>query len=462
MIAPMPKLKFAAAMVISKSACIGMKLLHRQASYLPGKIALKLCHDFLSQIGRPETVVAVTGTNGKTTVSNLLNGVLTSAGYEVSNNSAGSNIDAGVASCLIENSTFSGKAKKKLAVLECDERSSLRIYPHLKPDFIVCTNIMRDSVKRNANTDFISYIISSALPETTRMIVNADDILCSALGHEANPRVSFGVSHRFGTESDSIQGIVKDVTYCPVCGQELKAEYIRYNHIGRVYCPECSFRSLTPDYEVTKVEKNAITVSHGGTETVYPLPNDNITNIYNTVAAIALLTELGLTDEQIRTGLGGSKIVSSRFHRETCCGKTITLQLAKSQNPIACSRAFDYLRRSEGEKKTAIVIIDDIHDNVGNTENICWIHDCDYSPFADPSVKQVVFGGPRCHDHMLRALLDGVDPAKITLTDDYFHAIDQVTYEDTDSIFILYDLYLADKAKVIRDHLREKLEGMDK
>ena len=38
----------------------------------PGTLALKLCPDFLKYVGRPKTIIAVTGTNGKTTVSNLL------------------------------------------------------------------------------------------------------------------------------------------------------------------------------------------------------------------------------------------------------------------------------------------------------------------------------------------------------------------------------------------------------
>ncbi len=74
-------------------------------------------------------MIAVTGTNGKTTVSNLITSVLKENGYDVTNNSLGSNVQAGVATVLLQDSTLSGKAKKKIAVLEVDERSSLRIYP---------------------------------------------------------------------------------------------------------------------------------------------------------------------------------------------------------------------------------------------------------------------------------------------------------------------------------------------
>ena len=161
----MGKIRFLAALLAAKTCGLGLRLLGRNASYLPGKVAIKLCPDFLGHIGRPETIIAVTGTNGKTTVSNMVADILTASGYDVINNGLGSNINAGVASTLIDNSTITGRAKKQLAVLEVDERSSLKIYPYLEPDYIVCTNIMRDSVTRNANTDFITYIISSAVTD---------------------------------------------------------------------------------------------------------------------------------------------------------------------------------------------------------------------------------------------------------------------------------------------------------
>ena len=69
-------LRFKAAMLISKSVSVGMKALRRQASYLPGKLALKICPDFLSHIGRPKTIVAVTGTNG------MKNAQVTAGGLE--------------------------------------------------------------------------------------------------------------------------------------------------------------------------------------------------------------------------------------------------------------------------------------------------------------------------------------------------------------------------------------------
>ena len=157
----MKKIKYFFALYAAKASQLLLKLLGRNATYFPGKVAIRLCKDFLRYVKPPKTVIAVTGTNGKTTVSNLITSILKENGYSVTNNSFGSNIAAGVISALIEDMDLLGRPKKDIAVLEVDERSSLLIYPLLQPDFLICNNIMRDSIKRNAHTEFISHIISS-------------------------------------------------------------------------------------------------------------------------------------------------------------------------------------------------------------------------------------------------------------------------------------------------------------
>jgi len=77
----MNKLRFFIALFMAKLARLLLKMLGRNATYLPGKVALKISKDFLGHLKMPETVICVTGTNGKTTVSNLLASVFTKNGY---------------------------------------------------------------------------------------------------------------------------------------------------------------------------------------------------------------------------------------------------------------------------------------------------------------------------------------------------------------------------------------------
>ena len=53
---------------------------------LPGSIALKLDKDFIKRFKMPEIVILVTGTNGKTTTSNLIAESLRASGLKVINN----------------------------------------------------------------------------------------------------------------------------------------------------------------------------------------------------------------------------------------------------------------------------------------------------------------------------------------------------------------------------------------
>lgn len=456
----MKKLRFLIAMTAAKLSNLALKILGRNASYLPGKIALKISKDYIGHFTPPKTVIAVTGTNGKTTVSNLITSILRENGYQVTNNGLGSNVQAGIATILMQSSNFFGKPKNEIAVLEVDERSSLLIYPYLKPDYLVCNNIMRDSLKRNAHTDFITFIINKALPAGTKLVLNADDMICSSLGPNNDQRIYFGVDAEKPESADP--QYVQDIVYCPKCGGKLDADYIRYNHIGRMHCTQCDFGSPAPDFVVTNIdrENNTFTVSHNGEEQTYNLINDNIVNVYNFCGAIALLTQIGLTFEQISIGLSQSKIVKSRYDHFKAGNLNITMQLAKGQNPIACARCYSYVSKCPGEKKGLIILVDDKGDNIGNSESVCWLYDCDYSYLTDPSIDQIVFAGPRCKDQFLRAQIAGVDPAKIKLIEDPAAGATCLDTTKTQDVFVLYDPYLLTEAsKVKADLIKIGTEG---
>ena len=67
---------------------------------LPGTIALKMDADILKKFKMPKKVIMVTGTNGKTTTSNLIVESFAKAGYRVIGNRKGDNLKEGIVTLL--------------------------------------------------------------------------------------------------------------------------------------------------------------------------------------------------------------------------------------------------------------------------------------------------------------------------------------------------------------------------
>lgn len=449
-------LRFRLSLLISRFAMHLQKLLGMNGSYFPGKLAIRLCSDFLGQIEKPETIICVTGTNGKTTVCNMILDILTDNGYDVLNNKAGSNINAGVASALIGGSTITGKAKKKIAVFEIDERSSKLIYPYIRPDFAVCTNLFRDSIHRNAHAEFIFTIISESFPKNSHLILNADDLISSALSPE-NQRTYFSIA-KLDTDLMESMNIINDMQTCPNCHEPLSWNYIRYHHIGNAYCPRCSFASPQSDYiAFPDFSSLMVRISVRGEDEEYPLVSNSIFNTYNEITAITLLREFGLTQRQIRASLKKLSIVESRYSSEAVNGIEIVTHMAKGQNPIACSCVFDYVRQQPGQKEV-ILMLDDVFDRDGSSEIMTWIYDADFEFLNSDFISRIIISGVRSADYKFRLLMAGVAEDKLFCTEREMDAPNELSFCGTEKIFILHELYAAEEAMRVKEKVKEVIQ----
>ena len=449
-------LKFYIVLYLAKLSRIALKIIGRDATYFPGKLAVTLCPDFLGRIDKPKTIIGVTGTNGKTTVCNMIEDCLKENGYEFIDNHLGSNINSGLASTLIEGANLFGKQKKNLAVFEIDERSAVKIYPYVTPTYLVCTNLFRDSLKRNAHTEFISGILTNNIPKETKLILNGDDLIVAGLAPE-NERVYFGID-KLETDSDKCENIVRDITVCPKCDSKLEYDFVRYNHIGRAHCSKCDFKSPEINYEVTNIDfdKMKMYIKNKEKEESYDLINNNIINIYNMLATITALKEIGLTRNQINPVLKRQKIVDTRYSKEKVKNIEIITQLSKGMNPIACSRAFDYVRKEEGNK-AVFVLLDDLHEAANSSENIAWQYDTDYEFLNSESIKQILTAGARYLDTYVRLQMADIPKEKIIYQRDEMSLVEKLNLEGIDKVFILHDLYSIDLKNQIKKKVEEKV-----
>lgn len=447
------KFRFWIAFYVAKMGQAFLRLLKRNATYFPGKVAIKICPQFLKYIDRPDKIIAVTGTNGKTTVCNMINDILIDNGYNVLNNRLGSNINSGIASSLIENASLLNKTKKDLAVFEVDERSSILIYKYIKPDYLVCTNLFRDSIKRNAHTDYIVDIINSALPEETVVLANADDLISCSIGKE-NKHIYFGID-KLDTDVEETTNIIKDIKTCPICDTKLKYEYARYHHLGKAYCPNCDFKSPESNFLVRNIDKERkeIIIKEDVKSYKYNMLSDSIFNIYNELAAISILRIIGLSATEINNSIKKIKIVETRLSEEIINDKKVITHLSKGQNPVAASRVFDYVKSVEGNK-AVILIIDDCDDAKHSSENLTWLYDADFELLNDDNIKQIIIGGVRANDYYLRLLLAGVPEERLAKVEDELKTVSLINQENVDTIFILHDIYKFDVASKLKELLR--------
>ena len=101
MVIRMKRSKYFLAVFFGKLSAIGLKILKRNIPYYPGYVALKICPDFLKMVKKPKLIIAVTGTNGKSTICSLLKDSLENLGLKVINNN-GFNIDTGIAAMFLK------------------------------------------------------------------------------------------------------------------------------------------------------------------------------------------------------------------------------------------------------------------------------------------------------------------------------------------------------------------------
>jgi lipid II isoglutaminyl synthase (glutamine-hydrolysing) len=451
-------LRLLIAVWAAKLSVLAIRAIGRQGTHTPGLIARKLYPGIIGAIRHPPRVVVVTGTNGKTTVSNLLAEALLAEGMRVASNRSGSNLAAGVATALIDAVTWTGRSKADIAVIEMDERSAKLILPGLAPDVLVCMNLTRDSIKRNAHPAYIAWILSSALPESTTLVLNADDLIAASVGAKSNPRVYFSVD-RLSTDGDRPSGAAVDVSICPVCDHTLEWEYWRFNHIGKAYCPACGFRSPEAGYRAHEVDAatSRVTLELDGESRPARLINANIVNVYNEIAVAAVLDRLGVPRDRIIAAFEHIEPPTTRFATETVGDVQLVRLLTKGLVGVACSRAFEYLASFRGEK-VAVLNIDEVSERITDVENTAWTYDADYEYLADDSLRQIVVGGVRRHDQALRLAIAGVDPTRVITTASETATADLVDLDRAIEVFNLHSVHNAlSTGTPVQQRLRARL-----
>lgn len=421
---------------------------------MPGLLASKIDPDFLNKVAKPRLTVAITGTNGKTTTSALINDFLVSEGYKTSFNDWGANLRAGFATNMIRGVNIFNKVRVDASVLEADELSMDTEISRISPNYILVTNICKDSLRRNGHPENIFNHIERCLrtlkPEAT-IVLNGNDPISFNLG-EGKKRVYYEMED---IGSKPFSNISRDISVCPKCLDKITYDYRHYRHIGKFRCKTCDFMTPEAKYlgeNVDLINKKIIVDGHE-----YPLISDTVFNAFNVLSSIALLREMGFEEEKISKFLEGQKITDIRESVVEYNGISCFAYAAKSQNVSAASTVFEYMAKEESQKDV-VLLLDEVQDKNHPTETLTWLYETDYEFLNSPNIKRIIVGGHMYLNHKLRMLLAGIPKEKIIAIEKEEDIPKYVHKEGIEKIYVLYEIDYVTKAKNMRDKIVEALK----
>ena len=384
-------------------------VLHRNGGVLPGTVAMKIDPELLGTLGRMlDKSVVVTGTNGKTTTTNLIADAAAASGAITVCNRAGNNMEPGIVGALLESY---GRIKHqgdtaRIGVFECDELYTARILPKLKPRFFVLLNLFRDQLDRCGEIDHTQDVIVQALESSrfTTLIFNADDPLCAAIADRVpNPAIPFGLTEATGTETTRIS----ESRFCPKCGTPLDYAFVQYGQLGSYACPECGWSrpelarsvsrvALTPKgYSFDATGKNE-QVTH--IDTSY----NGLYMVYNVAAAFFAAQQLGAHAEQFQHVLDAYVPAGGRMASWDVAGRKVVSNLAK--NPVGFDRQIQQIKTAGGTLAAFF-----LNDNDADGHDVSWIWDVDFERIADTPGLVAFAGGTRAHDMQVRLKYAGIE-----------------------------------------------------
>ena len=344
----------------AKLASVAGRIVGKKSSSTPGVCALKICPNLISILAKNVTkgVIVTCGTNGKTTTNNLLNTALIKSGYKTVCNNLGANMVGGIATTFAQACNIFGNFKADYAVLEVDEASARRVFKHIKPDYMLITNLFRDQLDRYGEIDITVDLLNEAIDMAgdVKLILNGDDPLTAQFGEGRDARY-FGISEQVLPQTDE----TKEGRFCAKCGQEQEYNYFHYSQLGDYY------------------------VNYRG-----------FYNIYNILAVYSALDVMGVKTENFNSILSDYKPQIGRMELIELGGKPCILNLAK--NPAGFNQAIQTVLLDK-RKKDVIVAINDL---ANDGRDVSWLWDVDFDKLGEANLCSLITTGIRLYDISLR------------------------------------------------------------
>lgn len=439
----------------------GEVFMHRSAGNIPGAIALKVAPAVLVDLAKNvDTVAVISGTNGKTTTTNLVADCLATSGRPLHCNREGNNLQAGVITALLvkpqaaeadassvqhpmgEAPTGLAASAKPVACFECDEMYTKFVLPRVRPRFFMLLNLFRDQLDRFGEIDRIQDTIATALAKTpeTVYVYNGDDPLCAAIAERIpNPSVAFGIASDLGLDADRIS----DSRFCQRCGGALEYDYVHYGQLGAYHCPACGWARPELRFAATDVRKGPDGLEFSIDGHRVRTGQTGTYMVYNVLAAYAISHLSGLVGlDAFQSRVLTYRPANGRLQTFELGERSVMTNLAK--NPTGFNQNIRIVLEEQGRVLALFV-----NDNEADGQDVSWFWDIDFERWAKIEGLKAFVGGMRANDMQVRLKYAGI---RANIVKNVAEVLEQTTAENG-KVYVIAN-YTALPA------VRTELEGM--
>ena len=444
--------KFKRALITGKMYNLAIRLVDKnRGTNMAGSKAMEIDPELLTHFTSidPDKVLFITGTNGKSTVNNLINHIMTSNGLKVVSNIEGANLITGVATALVKGSKLNGKVDADFYIFETDERYLYQIRQQLPCSNLLITNLQKDQVQRNGDPDFIYRKISRVIRDfDMNLFLNADEPRSCSMTDFGSNTVFYGVDRH---DKAFVKGETFVTMPCPRCKAKINIDYFNNDGMGGFSCSRCGYNNAAggeTDYRVTDVDFEAGTFRIGGVE--FEMPYDLPYMIYNYAAAAAVCKELaGISLEDSAKALKSFKLLGGRIDSIDFRGKNIKYMRFKQENPETLQNFLNVIA-SDPEDKVVVLGYGTITDFKPNYVNSFYAYDCDFSGVIDSNVSKYIFVTDTiAYDAANSFIYGGVDPEKIEVlpTNNIEEILGAISKLECDNIYLTIELHRFERMK---------------
>lgn len=383
-------------------------------SALPGLVIEKIDPGFLGRVlGRlPYGVVAISGTNGKTTTTKMVVELLEARGLRVFTNRTGSNFSRGVVAAAIQEGDVRGRLDADIAVLELDEAHAMYFIDRVPPRFTLLLNVLRDQLDRFGEIDTTAKLLERIADATTEgLVVNREDRLVAAIGERTRARagvaaeLSGGASidvREFGLSNDLLATFPSDDDFHTAAAGSVEGAEVRE----------------PADVTLLEVGDHEALFSIDGEQLRTTLRLEGLYNTFNAASALALVRQVidagpidsadapqaaTATSAELITALAEIRPAFGRGEQLELDGQPLELVLVKNPAGFRLGLA--------SFEATGVAAMIAINDQYADGRDMSWLWDVDFTSLSAAGVDTV--SGTRAWDMALRLEHDDVPVARV-------------------------------------------------